>query len=243
MRLDELARQAGVATTTVRLYQNRGLLPGPRLVGRTGYYGDRHLARLALVGRLQEQGFSLAGIARLLDTWEEGRDLNDLIGVEHELVSLLSRRHEVVLDAADLVARFPEGSMTPDLVQRAASMGLVQATADGRLRVLDQRFVDTGATLIGLGVPPGLVLDEWEHLVATTDGIADRFLAVFEDHVLPDDWRHDLTGERAAELGRALAQLRQAARLVLVAALDNSIGRAVARRLTELTGAGDQSGD
>lgn len=239
MRLDDLAREAGVATTTVRLYQNRGLLPGPRLVGRTGYYDEAHLARLALVGRLQEQGFSLAGIARLLETWKEGRDLDDLVGVEHELESLLSR-HEVVLDAADLLARFPAGSMTPDLVQRAGSMGLVEATADGRFRVLDQRFLDTGANLVGMGVPIDVVLDEWAHLVTTTDGIVERFLAVFEDHVMPDDWRHDLTGARAAELGRALAQLRQAARQVLVAALDDSIARAGASRLAELTGDGDE---
>ena len=37
MRVDDLARAAGVATTTIRLYQSKGLLPPPRLVGRTGY--------------------------------------------------------------------------------------------------------------------------------------------------------------------------------------------------------------
>lgn len=243
MRLDDLARAAGVASTTVRLYQHRGLLPGPLLVGRTGYYDESHLARLGLIGRLQEQGFSLSGIARLLETWEEGRDLDDLVGVEHELESLLGHRHHVVLDAPDLLARFPAGSMTPEVVQRAASMGLVEATPEGRFRVVDQRFLDTGATLVGLGVPAEVVLDEWEHLIATTDGVADRFLAVFEDHVLPDDWRHDLTGERAAELGRALAQLRQAARQVVVAALDDSIARAGGRRLAELTGAAAPSTD
>lgn len=237
MRLDDLARQAGVATTTVRLYQNRGLLPGPRLVGRTGYYDEPHLARLALIGRLQEQGFSLAAIARVLETWEEGRDLDDLVGMEHELESLLSRRHEAVLSPAELLERFPQGSLTPELVQRASSMGLVEATGDGRFRVADQRFVDTGAALMGLGVPAGVVLDEWEQLVTTTDGIADRFLAVFEEHVLPDDWREGLTGPRTTELARALAQLGQAARQVLVAALDDSLARAGARRLGELTGA------
>ena len=51
-RLDELARAAGVASTTVRLYRSRGLLPPPRLEGRTGWYDDAHLSRLCLIARL-----------------------------------------------------------------------------------------------------------------------------------------------------------------------------------------------
>jgi len=45
LRIDDLAREAGVATTTVRLYQRRRLLPPPRLEGRTGWYGERLLQR------------------------------------------------------------------------------------------------------------------------------------------------------------------------------------------------------
>ncbi len=234
MRLDELARQAGVATTMVRLYQNRGLLPGPRLVGRTGYYDQGHLTRLALIGRLQEQGFSLAGIGRVLETWEEGRDLADLVGVEQQLDVLLNRRHEVVLDAADLLAQFPPDSLTPGLIQRAAAMGLVEITNDGRFRVPDQRFLDTGSALIRLGVPADAVLDEWALLSEVTDGVAQRFIALFEAHLLPADWPRTLDRDRAAELATALAQLRQTAGQVLAAALDASIAREGADRLASL---------
>jgi DNA-binding transcriptional MerR regulator len=71
-RVDDLARAAGVTTTTIRLYQSKGLLPPPRLVGRTGYYGQAHLTRLRVIAQLQEQGFSLAGIAALIQRWESG---------------------------------------------------------------------------------------------------------------------------------------------------------------------------
>src|SRR3990170_758885 len=102
MRLDDLAAAAGVATSTVRLYRQRGLLPPPRLVGRTGWFGEHHLARLRLIARLQDEGFSLAGIGRLLETWERGRDLGDLVGVEAQLDQLLGRRTAVVLEPAEL---------------------------------------------------------------------------------------------------------------------------------------------
>lgn len=241
MRLDELAHRSGVATTTIRLYQNKGLLPRPRLEGRTGYYDGSHLARLALIGRLQDQGFSLAGIGRLLEVWEQGRDLADLVDVEHQLDVLLNPGHESVLEPDELLARFPPGSLTPEHVQRAASLGLVDQLDDGRLRVPDSRFLAAGATLIELGVPTAVVLDEWAHLQGLTDEIARRFVAVFEDHLVPAAWRSgpadrapDADGDRATELAATLARLRHTARQVVAAALDASIARQGARRLARL---------
>ncbi len=131
-RLDELARQAGVASTTVRLYQNKGLLAAPRLEGRTGWYGDSHLSRLRLIARLPCAGISLAGIGDLLEQWEHGRGLDAVVGVEAELDSLLGDPHAVVLDPVELLERFPEGSMTPELMQRAGSLSLVEVTDTGR---------------------------------------------------------------------------------------------------------------
>src|SRR3954464_12804996 len=97
-RLDELARQAGVASTTVRLYQSKGLLAPPRLEGRTGWYDDSHLSRLRLIARLQSGGDSRAGIADLLEQWEKGRSLDAVIGIEAELDSLLGGVHAIVLE-------------------------------------------------------------------------------------------------------------------------------------------------
>src|SRR5918993_2234779 len=101
-RLDDLARQAGVASTTVRLYQAKGLLAPPRLEGRTGWYGDAHLSRLRLIARLRAQGYSLAGIGDLLAQWERGRNLDAVIGVEAQLDALLGGGSPPVLDVAEL---------------------------------------------------------------------------------------------------------------------------------------------
>src|SRR4051794_325787 len=84
-RVDDLARAAGTTARNVRLYQERGLLPSPRLEGRVGWYDDSHLARLRLITRLLDRGFSLANIAELLSTWEAGRDIGSVLGVEQVL--------------------------------------------------------------------------------------------------------------------------------------------------------------
>lgn len=234
LRLDELARRAGVASTTVRLYQSKGLLAPPRLEGRTGWYDDSHLSRLRLIARLQAQGFSLAGIAKLLDQWERGSDLESVLGVEAELDALLGEVQAIVLDPGELLGAFPPGSMTPELMQRAARLELVAPTDDGQVRVADRRFLESGAALAHLGVPLDVVLDEWEALVAHTDDIANRFITLFEQHLAPGDLSQSLDAEHTHALAGTLAQLQATARQVLGAALDASVARLGQARLGAL---------
>ncbi len=155
-RLDELARRAGVASTTVRLYQAKGLLAPPRLEGRTGWYDDAHLSRLRLIARLQGEGYSLAGIADLLDQWERGRSLDAVIGVEAELDALLGDVHAIVVEPQELVGPLAHGRA--DARARwsgPAALGLVELTDDGRIRIGDRRFLEAGAALGAARRPPG----------------------------------------------------------------------------------------
>src|SRR6478752_10755732 len=66
LTVDELAARAGVTVRNLRAYAARGLLPPPRMVGRTGYYGREHIARLLLVREMLAEGYSLAMIERTL---------------------------------------------------------------------------------------------------------------------------------------------------------------------------------
>jgi DNA-binding transcriptional MerR regulator len=80
--VDELARRSRLTTRTIRAHQSAGLLPRPRLDGRTGYYGPEHLRRLGVITRLQQRGYSLAAVADLLRAWDDGRGLGDVLGLE-----------------------------------------------------------------------------------------------------------------------------------------------------------------
>lgn len=86
LTVDELSRRSGLTTRTIRAHQTAGLVPHPRLRGRTGYYGDEHLRRLAAITRLQGRGFSLAAIRELLSAWDEGRTLGAVLGLEDAAV-------------------------------------------------------------------------------------------------------------------------------------------------------------
>jgi len=66
MRVEHLSARSGVSVDTVRYYQSKGLLDPPRREGRIAWYDEAHLARLARIRALQERGFTLATIARLV---------------------------------------------------------------------------------------------------------------------------------------------------------------------------------
>ena len=82
LSIDELAQRTNVPVRTIREYQTIGLLPQPRRRGRVGVYGEHHVARLALIDRLQQRGYSLAGIRDLLSAWRDGADLGELLGLQ-----------------------------------------------------------------------------------------------------------------------------------------------------------------
>jgi DNA-binding transcriptional MerR regulator len=81
LTVDELARAARTTTRQVRALQTRGLLPHPRLVGRTGYYDTDHLDRLRAILRLQDDGFSLAALGALMRAWEVDMTLAQVLGL------------------------------------------------------------------------------------------------------------------------------------------------------------------
>jgi DNA-binding transcriptional MerR regulator len=130
MTIEQLASQADTATSTVRMYQTRGLLPPPVRRGRIGYYGQDHLSRLRLIADLQEQGFSLASIKQLTRAWESGRSLDDVLGLETQVASAWAHEEPVRLGLREFRERFPGQKVTPAIITRAIRMGLI--SVDGR---------------------------------------------------------------------------------------------------------------
>ena len=60
-----------------------GPVAAPRAPGKGRLLpGPAHRARLELIASLQERGYSLAAIKELVDTWQEGRSLTQVLGLE-----------------------------------------------------------------------------------------------------------------------------------------------------------------
>jgi DNA-binding transcriptional MerR regulator len=227
VRIDELARQVGLPSSTLRLYRHRGLLPPPRLEGRVGWYGQVHRDRLALIARLQEQGHSLAGIKQLVDSWDEGGDLATVVGVESGLAALLGGSAGTSLTLAELAQRLPDDAADPATLLAAVQAGLIELRDDGTVVVPDARFLELGAAVGRIGIASRTIVDEWAELRRATDDVAERFVAVFEEEILggPVD---ALAPDELVDVAEQLVALHRLARQAVELALDASLA-AVAR--------------
>ncbi len=70
MTIGEVARRSGVPATTLRYYEDIGLLPAPGREGGCRRYDGRVLRRLALVDTAKRAGFSLLEVRELLEGFD-----------------------------------------------------------------------------------------------------------------------------------------------------------------------------
>ena len=114
-----------------------------------GAYDDDHLRRLRLIARLQDRGYSLAGIHDLLDAWAAGRTLPAVLGVELGPIAL--EETPALLTAAELTARL--NGLDGPCLHQAQEVGLLDARPDGRFAVRSPALLAVIGDMVTSGVP------------------------------------------------------------------------------------------
>jgi DNA-binding transcriptional MerR regulator len=243
--IDELARKAGTTTRNIRSYQTKGILPPPRMVGRVGYYGEGHLARLKYTAGLQERGFSLAAIEALLSAWEEGRSLEDVLGFEKALTAPWSDEVPDRFTRQQLEQMFPEIVRDEALVRRACSLGLLQYEGDNFLAP-SPRMIRNGAELVAVGMPLSVALDEYERLSHDLTVVAERFVAMFEEFVWEPFVQSGWPIEDLPAVTEALHRVRPAAstsvQAVFAQVMEDAVAASSARQVARLMTVAEASG-
>jgi len=208
MTIEELSARSGATTRNIRAYQGRGLLPPPvsRAGRRSAFYTGEHLARLRLVTRLQERGFSLAGIADLLGAWGEGKSLEQVLGIESAIAES-DTEESVALPAADLRTRLPPGVDPDDAIRKLVAVGLVVRQGRG-YRLRHPKVVELGIDAAVAGIPFDALLDEFVRLQGDLHAIALRFVTLFTDHVLRPYFEAGAPRERLPDIVEQLKRLR-----------------------------------
>ena len=235
LTVDELAARAGVTVRNLRAYAARGLLPPPRLVGRTGYYGREHVARLLLVREMLAEGYSLAMIERTLASAPRAASSATLALHRALLAPWLPPEPEVTT-GAEIAARagVPEDSATVD---RLVELGIVERLGEGRLRVLDPPLLAAGLQVMALGVPPSALIAAQATVNEHVRQIAQTYVQMFletgwqalVDDIAPAD-RLAAIRDTVAGLPPAAAQALLAAfRTEMAAAVEAVVGAAVSR--------------
>ena len=75
LTIGEVARRAGVATSSIRYYERIGLLPEPERVSGQRRYRTEVLGKLGFIGVAQSAGFKLAEIGELIEGVDSTRGM------------------------------------------------------------------------------------------------------------------------------------------------------------------------
>jgi DNA-binding transcriptional MerR regulator len=228
MTIEELAHRSEMTVRNIRAHQSRGLLPPPRMRGRTGFYGADHLGRLRLIKSLQDQGFNLTAIGRLLEMGEAG-------GAEARFGEALTvpfgDERPGVVDEEELARAFG-GRLEPAALARAEEQGVLRRLGDGRFEVASPTLLRAAGELVRMRVPVDDVLAVGDEIKRGTDAIATAFVRLFVAAVL------DAPPEAGAPgPGEAVERMRPLATGAVLAGFQRAMAAAIERSLERVSSA------
>jgi DNA-binding transcriptional MerR regulator len=176
-RVEELAAASGVSVDTIRFYQKRRLLAAPAREGRVAWYGTQHRDRLLRIRELQGRGLPLNLIGRVLDGASSG-DADARLAA-----AVAGKAAGIDLTQGELAERTGVSVEVIDVLSAAGL--LAPRMVDGELHysVTDADLVATGRRLLDVGLPIDELLDLARHYHEVTVDIADRAVAMFNDHI------------------------------------------------------------
>jgi DNA-binding transcriptional MerR regulator len=222
MTIENLSLRSGVTTRNIRAYQSRGLLPPPvsRSGARSAFYTSEHLARLRLVSRLQDRGFSLAGIADLLEALVTGKTIEQVLGIESAMLEL--EEDSQLISEGELWALLPEGIDREATIMQLLAVGLIDRH-QRKYRVRYPSVFQLGIDAAQAGIPMHALVDEFVRLRGDLHEIGLRFVALFAGYVLRPYVEAGLPKEGLPLIVERMKHLRQLAVEATAALMRQSI--------------------
>ena len=225
LTVDELAARVGVTVRNLRAYSARGLLPPPRMIGRTGYYGREHVARLLLVREMLAEGYSLAMIERTLASAPPTAS-SATLALHRALLSPWLPPEPEVVTGAELAARAGVAEDSA-VVDRLVGLGLVERMGAQTLRVLDPALLTAGLQVLALGVPPNDLIDAQTRVNALVREIAQTYVRMFLESGEQAFLDAGAPPEQLQRVQDTVARLQPAAAQALLAAFRTQMAAAV----------------
>lgn len=219
--IEELSRRTGMTVRSLRSYQSRRLLPPPEVRGRTGYYDNRHVARIELIKDLQSEGFKLDSLARMFD---EGAPSDaELLRFTRTVRGMFSATDGQIATVEDLVRRFhvEDPAKAAPVLARAEKLGLLRQVGDGTYEELAPRLIQTGEQAIEtLGLELDEALDIVVQLRKHAEGVARLYLELYLKRVWTPFVDAGRPQEQWDQVQQALEDVRSLATEALLGAFE-----------------------
>ncbi len=159
----------------MRAYQTAGLMPPPRLQGRTAFYNAEHLGKLELIRDLRKQGFKLDAIKAMLTgtpdgAWSEYSLVSHLFSTTFFTVEQPQRKA-----LSEMASHWAEPA-TQQQKDRLSENGLYRRLGPDEVEMLSPALERIGIQLAELDVPLDTVLDLQDELIRHSRAIARAYV-------------------------------------------------------------------
>ena len=228
-----------MSVRNIRSHQARGLLAPPEVRARVGYYGPEHVAQLSLIHDLQDEGFNLGGIKRLLETHGTAERL---VRVRRSLSTQVEGGPTETLSAVELGRRFEieDPKEGRELLARAVKLGVLMPLGGDQYEATNPSLLALADGAVKSGIPLNSALTVIAEINRNCDSVARSFVKLFITEVWRPFARADMPAERWPEIEEAIEGLRPTAsealatifQQTLSTEIDAALG-AITRRLSE----------
>ena len=214
LTIEQLAAQSGMSVRNIRAHQARGLLSPPEVRMRVGYYGPEHVSQLRLIRELQNDGFNLGGIKRLLEDTEGTAER--LFRFKDALSASSPTERAETITLRELARRFRvSADEAPEVLAEAERLGVIVPIGEHLYEVPSPSLLAVAEEVVDRGVSLQsalAVLDEIErHLDSVSRSFVDVFLAEvwkpFQQADMPPGALARDRGRRSSGCGRSPARL------------------------------------
>ena len=231
LTVDQLAARVGLTVRNVRAYAARGLLPPPRMRGRTGFYGPDHIGRLLLVREMLSEGFTLTQIEQSLAGAQVDAGAAVLALRAALMAPWLPEPPEIV-DVGTLTARSGH-PFAPDALAELQTMGVIEELQDGRLRLLDPALIAAGLQVMRLGIAPAAVVSAQRLVAELVDQAAQVYVQMFRDTAWREFADAGLPQDEWPRMQQVMESIQPVAAQALLASFRAAMARHIAASLAE----------
>lgn len=235
LTIEQLAAETGMSVRNIRSHQARGLLAPPEVRTRVGYYGPQHVAQLRLIRDLQEEGFNLGGIKRLLE--DTHGTAERLLRVRRSLTTKVEDVPTETLTAVELGRRFQieDPAEGRELLARAIKLGVLIPVGGDSYEALNPSLLAVGDEAVKSGIPLSAALSVIAEINRHCESVSQSFVKLFIREVWKPFARADMPAERWPEIEDAIERLRPAASDAVIAIFQRTLSTEIEGAFSEIT--------
>ena len=223
-----------MSVRNIRAHQARGLLDPPEVRTRVGYYGSEHLKQLRLIRDLQEDGFNLGAIKRLLEDAQGTAERLQRVGRALSAVATPERGQTLTLE--ELGRRFRVSAQdAPEVLGEAERLGVLVPAGHGRFRVPSPWLLAIAEEVVGRGISLRSALAVLEDIDRHCESVSRSFVELFVHEIWKPFAQADTPAERWPEIEHAVERLGPVASEALMAIFQRRLGAELEGAFEEIT--------